>query len=196
MRFRNEKTTPAGSKRDVNQQASSTTIPSLSPINITDANEVQQLEIIKELVNTLSSELDLKGANQDLMKRVMSLEATNQALVEQCDVIRSGNINLLQQLQTNSKAVEVNGKITDTQYQDTIKVFAKNLEHEKQRYEEMERKYAHTIETNLADQKALLTKIEALKAQVQKHQREVLLVKQEKQELLNENVTLKAKLVK
>ena len=60
----------------------------------------------------------------------------------------------------------------------------------------MERKYAHTIETNLADQKALLTKIEALKAQVQKHQREVLLVKQEKQELLNENVTLKAKLVK
>ena len=38
MRFQNEKTTPAGSKRDVNQQASSTTIPSLSPINITDAN--------------------------------------------------------------------------------------------------------------------------------------------------------------
>ena len=64
------------------------------------------------------------------------------------------------------------------------------------RYEEMERKYAQTIETNLADQKALLAKNEALKAQVQKHQREVLLVKQEKQELLNENVTLKAKLVK
>jgi len=180
MRFRNEKTTPAGSKRDVDQQAaSSTTVPSLStPINSTDANQVQQqLEIIQELVNS------------GLMKRVMSLEATNQALVEQCDVIRSGNMNLLQQLQANSKAVEVNGKITDTQYQDTIKVFAKNLEHEKQRYEEMERKYAQMIETNLADQKALLAK-------VQQHQREVLLVKQEKQELLNENITLKAKLVK
>ena len=97
------------------------------------SQEVERLTIIQEMFNKLSSELDLKGANQDLMKRNMSLEATNQALVEQCDVIRSGNMNLLQQLQTNSKTVEVNGKITDTQYQDTIKVFAKNLEHEKQR---------------------------------------------------------------
>ena len=37
-------------------------------------------------------------------------------------------------VQINSRAVEQNGKITDAQYQDTMKVFAKNLEHERNRY--------------------------------------------------------------
>jgi len=189
MRFRNEKTTPT------RREQPATTMPSLSPLatGITDVN--QGFATIHELVNKLSSELDLKGCNQDLTKRVRSLEAANQALVEQNDVIRSGNMNLLQQLQTNSKAVEQNGKITDSQYQDTMKVFAKNLEYEKNRFEEMERKYTHTIETNAADGKALLAKIEGLKQENQRMKRENLLIKQEKQELVNEVITLKARLV-
>jgi len=199
MRFRNmEKTTPSETVANDKAIQHDPSTPSISPLasQIRDVN--QGLPILQDLCNQLFNELDMKGCNRDLMKRIEGLEANVQLLKEQNEVIRAGNLDLLKQLKKNSKAI-ANGGLDENGYRSTIEVAVKNIEAikiaEKKRYDDLQARYTNRLEIATQDEKALMGKIDEVKQENQRLRKEVLSVKREKQELINETITLKARLI-
>jgi len=202
LRFRNEKVTPskktaaaAAATDDVNNNTSTA---SLSPTAaaaaaktaVTQAAPVQQLQLslvqhqqqqtglvsaMDSLVAQLSAQLDLAAANSDLRKKLTEKDETIHTLTQQIEGLRSGNMELVRQLNSGNGGGSSSKKVLN----DTVEVAVRNLTAERERYAELERK--HNVV--LADEKALIAKIDSFK-------KELMTIKAEKQ--INENIKLKA----
>merc|ERR1712111_226568 len=128
-------------------------------------------------------QLNLHGCIRDLRKRIAALETSEQLLKEQNEVMKAGNFDLLDQLKMN------NSEVTHQQTIEAIK------SEEKKKYDELQTRYTQHLETAARDEKTLLGRMEALKKEIEVIKKENLLIKRDKQELLNENISLKARLI-
>merc|ERR1712029_165972 len=175
------------STHDVASAGVASQVP-VMPSEMTEVNEV--VPVLSGLCNQLSAQLNLHGCIRDLRKRIAALETSEQLLKEQNEVMKAGNFDLLDQLKMN------NSEVT---HQQTIEVALKNIEaiksEEKKKYDELQTRYTQHLETAARDEKTLLGRMEALKKEIEVIKKENLLIKRDKQELLNENISLKARLI-
>jgi len=150
------------------------------------------MQEIRELWSKVSGVLDLGNANEELQRRLNTSENMVQTLTQQIEGLRSGNLELIRQLNSSSSSPAAVGKKA---YDDTVDAAVRNLTAERERYNELMQKYQAKVEATIADERALINKIEGLKSEVGHLNRDNVLLKARCSELLKENVELKSKQV-